>query len=209
MLDPNDHTLEPGLNELFADGVSVSPTFYFPTKYWNKSGKHSFSFAITSKKFSPFDAIRQVIIPGPPRVPIEPKRGSWSVSYTFRQYIVERAHKDGWGLFSQVAFANPDTSPVTRFFDIGLGGNGLIKSRKEDEFGLSYAYSDLSRVLKDNIDLIPLGNRVPQAEHQFEGFYNFHITPWLRLSGDLQIIRPVRRGFDWAVVPGARLEMIF
>jgi len=40
-------------------------------------------------------------------------------------------------------------------------------------------------------------------------FYNFHITPWLRLTGDLQIIRPVRAIANTAVVPGARLVVIF
>jgi hypothetical protein len=40
-------------------------------------------------------------------------------------------------------------------------------------------------------------------------FYNFHITPWLRLTADLQILRPVRPGVDNAIVPGARLEVIF
>jgi hypothetical protein len=29
------------------------------------------------------------------------------------------------------------------------------------------------------------------------------------LTGDLQIIRPVRNNFDTAIVPGARLVMIF
>jgi hypothetical protein len=64
-------------------------------------------------------------------------------------------------------------------------------------------------VLKDNIDLITLGNRRPRPEHQIEAFYNLHITPWLRLTGDLQIIRPVRNNVDTAIVPGARLVMIF
>jgi len=59
------------------------------------------------------------------------------------------------------------------------------------------------------LDLITPGNRRPQPEHQVEGFYNFHITPWLRLTGDLQIIRGVRPTVERAIVPGARLEMIF
>ncbi len=209
VLDPNDHTLDPGLDDLFADGVSISPGINFPVKYWGKSAKHSFSGAVTTKKFTPFDFIRQVVIPGPPRNPVEPKRGSWSVNYVFRQYIVERGKRDGWGLFTNVAFANKDTSPITKFFNIGLGGNGLFKSRNRDEFGVAYAFSDLSRVLKDNIDLLTIGNRTLQAEHQFEAFYNFHITPWLRLTGDLQIIRGIRPAVDTAVVPGARLVMIF
>ncbi len=209
VLDPNDHTLDPGLDDLFADGVSISPGINFPVKYWGKSAKHSFSGAVTTKKFTPFDFIRQVVIPGPPRNPVEPKRGSWSVNYIFRQYIVERGKRDGWGLFTNVAFANKDTSPITKFFNIGLGGNGLFKSRNRDEFGVAYAFSDLSRVLKDNIDLVTIGNRTLQPEHQFEAYYNFHITPWLRLTGDLQIIRGIRPAVDTAVVPGARLVMIF
>ncbi|HXQ71191.1 MAG TPA: carbohydrate porin [Pyrinomonadaceae bacterium] len=209
VIDPNDHTLDPGLDDLFADGVTLSPTVYFPVKYFGKTAKHSFGGAVTTKKYTPFDAIRQVIIPGPPVNPVEPQRGSWSISYVFRQYLVERGPKDGWGFFSQVSIADKATSPITRFFDVGLGGNGLIKSRRNDEFGVTYAYTDLSSVLKDNINLITIGNRGLRVEHQFEAFYNLHLTPWLRLTGDLQIIRPTRRIADTAVVPGGRLVMLF
>lgn len=209
VLDPNDQSTDPGLDHLLGDGVSFVPTIIFPAKYFGKTAKHSFGGAITTKKYTPFDAIRQVIIPGPPINPIEPQRGSWSVNYTFRQYLVERGRRDGWGLFSQVSFADKDTSPITTFFNAGLGGNGLFKSRPRDEFGLAYSYTDLSSVLKDNLDLLPFGGRRLRAEHQVEMFYNFHITPWLRLTGDLQIIRPTRPIADTAIVPGARLELIF
>jgi porin len=209
VLDPNDYSLEPGLDKLFQDGVTFSPAVNFPVKYFGKSAKHTIGGAITTKKYTPFDSIRQIIIPGPPLNPVEPKRGSWSISYTFRQYLVARASRDGWGFFSQVSFANKDTSPIGKFVNVGLGGNGLFKSRRRDEFGLSYAFTDLSGVLKDNIDLLTIGNRRLLPEHQVEMFYNFHITPWLRLTGDLQIIRGVRPRVSTGVVPGVRLEMIF
>jgi porin len=209
VIDPNDHSRDLGVDDFFADGVTFSPAYNIPTKYWGKSGKHTFGGAITTKKYTPFDAIRQVIIPGPPRNPVEPKRGSWSINYMFRQSIVERGPKDGWGFFTQVAFADKDTSPLTRFFNVGLGGNGLFKKRDGDEFGVGYAYSGLSSVLTDNLNLTSLGNVRPRSEHLFEGYYNLHITPWLQLTGDLQIIRPVRRTANTAVVPGARLVMIF
>jgi porin len=209
VMDPNDHSLDWGLDDLFKDGVTLAPGINFPTKYWGKSGKHTFGGAVTTKKYTPFDPTPKIATIGSPTTPLEPKRGSWSVSYVFRQYIVERGPKDGWGLFSQIAFANKDTSPVTKFFDVGLGGNGLIKSRRRDEFGIAYAYTDLSSVLKDRIDLLPFGGRRLLAEHQVEMFYNLHITPWLRLTGDLQVIRPVRGIADTAVVPGARLQVVF
>lgn len=132
------------------------------------------------------------------------------MNYVFRQYIVERGRRDGWGLFTQVSFADKATSPITAFFDVGLGGNGLIERRRNDEFGIAYAYTDLSEVLKDNLDLFDrTGRRRLRAEHQVEFFYNFHITPWLRLTADLQILRPSRPIAETAIVPGARLEVIF
>ena len=209
VMDPNDHSTDPGIDDLFADGATFAPTVFFPVKYFGKTAKHSFGGAITTKKYTPFDAIKQVVIPGPPINPVQPQRGSWSVNYTFRQYIVERGKRDGWGFFSQVSFADKATSPITTFFDLGLGGNGLFKSRPTDEFGIAYAYTDLSSVLKDNLDLLTQGGRRPRVEHQFEAFYNFHITPWLRLTGDLQIIRPTRTIATTAFIPGGRLVMIF
>jgi hypothetical protein len=91
--------------------------------------------------------------------------------------------------------------------NVALGGNGLFKRRWRDEFGIAYAYTDLSKVLKDNLD--PVTIRRLRAEHQVEMFYNFNITLWLRLTDDLQVIRPTRPIADTAVIPGARLELIF
>jgi len=208
VMDPNDHSLDPGLSDLFADGVTFAPGINFPAKYFGKTAKHSVGGAITTKAYTPFDAIRQAIIPGPPINPVEPQRGSWSVNYTFRQSIVERAARDGWGFFGQVSFADKGTSPITTFFDVGLGGNGLFTGRQRDEFGIAYAYTDLSEVLKDNLALLPLGGRL-QVEHQLEVFYNLHLTPWFQLTGDLQVLRPNRPAADTALVPAVRLRVVF
>ena len=208
LMDPNDHSTDPGLSDLFADGVTFAPGINLPAKYFGKTTTHSFGGAITTKAYTPFDAIRQAIIPGPPINPVEPQRGSWSVNYVFRQYLVERAARDGWGLFGQVSFADQATSPVTTFFDVGLGGNGLIPGRPGDEFGLSYAYTDLSKELKSNLALPPIGGQL-QVEHQVEMFYNFHLTPWFQLTGNLQILRPNRPVADTAVVPAVRLRLVF
>ena len=208
LLDPNDHSTDPGLSDLFADGVTFAPALNLSAKYSGKTAKHTFGGAITTKAYTPFDAIHQAIIPGPPINPVEPQRGSWSVNYTFRQYVVERAARDGWGFFGQLSFADQATSPVTTFFDVGLGGNGLIASRPRDEFGLSYGYTDMSDVLKDNLDLLPIGGRL-QVEHQLEMFYNLHLTAWFQLTGDLQILRPNRPAAETGIVPAVRLRLVF
>ena len=207
VLDPNDHSTDVGLSNLFGDGVTFSPAINLRTKYFGKSAMHTFTGAITTKEYTPFDELRQLIIPGPPVFPVEKQRGSWSINYTFRQYLVERSPKDGWGFFGQASIADQDTSPVTSFVTLGLGGNGLFKGRSRDEFGIAYSYTGLSDVLKDALDPITIGRL--RAEHQFETFYNFYITPWLRLTGDLQIVRPTRPIADTAIIPGGRLEIIF
>src|SRR4029079_1554106 len=195
--------------DLFADGVTFAPGINFHTKYSGKTATHSVGGAITSKKYKPFDDIRQAIIPGPPINPVEPQAGSWSLNYTFRQYIVERGRRDGWGFFSQVSVADRDTSPITTFFDLGLGGNGVFAGRPRDEFGIAYAYTDLSEVLKDNLDLRPFDGRHLRVEHQLELFYNAHVAPWFQLTGNLQIIRPNQQRADTAIIPGVRLRVVF
>jgi hypothetical protein len=66
IMHPNDHSTDSGLSNLFADGVTFAPGVNFPTKYFGKNGKHSLGGAITTKRYTPFDSIRQLIIPGPP-----------------------------------------------------------------------------------------------------------------------------------------------
>jgi porin len=145
LMDPNDHSIDSGLSDLYADGVTFAPAIHFPVQWFGKSGKHSFSGAITTKEYTPFVPLRQIILPGPPLNPVEPEAGSWSVGYTVRQSIVERGTNDGWGLFAQLSFANESTSPITTFFDVGVGGNGLFSSRAGDEFGLAYAVAAVDR----------------------------------------------------------------
>jgi porin len=42
-----------------------------------------------------------------------------------------------------------------------------------------------------------------------EAFYNFAVTPWVRLTADLQVINPAAAANDIAVVGGSRAQVIF
>ena len=116
---------------------------------------------------------------------------------------------DGWGFFGQASFADKATSPITTFFNAGLGGNGLLPERPSDEFGISYAYTDLSEDLKDNLNLAGVDARRLRVEHQLEAFYNVHFARWFEVTGDLQIVRPNRPAAEIAVVPAVRLRFGF
>ena len=207
LMDPNDHSTDPGLSDLFADGVTFAPAINVPVKYFGKTAKHTFGGAITTKKYTPFDAIRQIVIPGPPINPVEPQPGSWSTTPSGSTSWKDPQEMGGDSSGNYHLRINPPVRSRRSLTSV-LGGNGLISSRPRDEFGLSYAYTDLSDELKDNLALLPLGGRL-QAEHQVEMFYNLYLTPWLQLTGDLQILRPNRPAADTAVVPAGRLRVVF
>ena len=153
-------------------------------------------------------ASRMVLMMGmPPAVDASKKTGTWSVTYSFDQYLSEKPGppRTGWGVFGQLGFADKKTNPIQTFVNVGVGGNVPFRSRPRDLFGAAYSFTGLSGTLKDALD--PLV-RV-RDEHEFEVFYNFSLTPWLYLTGDLQIVRPFRPRADTAVVPGVRLHVIF
>jgi len=206
LFDPEASETRAGISDLFSQGITISPGVILQSNFFGKSGRHSFSGAITTRKYTPFDQIPQVIIPDPAN-PVVPKGGSWFVAYTLTQYLVqdEKDKASGWGLFGTFSLADERTNPIRSQFTIGLGGNRLFKQRARDRFGISYSYIGFSDTLKDALD--PLINI--RGENQFEVFYNWSIRPWLWLTGDLQVVSPLRRNVDTAVIPGARLQIIF
>ena len=54
----------------------------------------------------------------------------------------------------------------------------------------------------------PSGSR-QQNEDGVELFYNMAITPWCRLTADLQVGRPSTRIYDTVILAGLRLQIVF
>jgi len=205
LFDPKASETRAGISDLFSAGITIAPGVILQSNFFGKTGRHSFSGAITTRKYTPFDQIPQVIVPNPAN-PVVPKGGSWFVAYTLTQYLVqdEKDKTSGWGLFGTFSIADERTNPIRSQFTVGIGGNRLFR-RSRDRFGISYSYIGFSDTLKDALEpLIRI-----RAENQFEAFYNWSIRPWLWLTGDLQIVSPLRRNVDMAVIPGARLQIIF
>jgi porin len=149
------------------------------------------------------------VIPGLPHSPVVPKSGSWSATYTFHQYLVERKSGDGaktgWGVFGTFTAADKTKNPVSSFLVVGLGGTGLFNKRQRDRFGISYSIAGVSRKLREVIKPV-FGVR---DEHTGEAFYNYSITPWMYLTADIQIIRPALADSHLKLVPGMRLVIEF
>ena len=100
---------------------------------------------------------------------------------------------------------------------MGIGGNGVVPGRPQDNFGIGWARTqfsdDFAPLLRQTLDL---GLDVEDA---IELYYNAAVTPWLSATLDLQIVNPglkktldasgTLREVNTAVVPGLRLYVRF
>jgi porin len=206
MLDSADSSTIVGLRRVFEKGVTIMPALTYVTHFGGKAGHQGIRATWSNQTVTPFDQLRRVILPLPNR-PVQPKTGSWSVTYSFDQYFheVPGYPRKGWGVFGQLGFADRRTSPIQTFVNIGIAGNSPFKSRPRDNFGVAYAFDSISGDLKDALD--PIARL--RDEHEFEAFYNLAITPWLYLTGDVQVVRPARPAASTAFVPGVRMRVLF
>jgi porin len=141
--------------------------------------------------------------------------GSWSITYTADQalYVDPSNPLRSWGLFTNIGIADNGPSPIRWSANVGLGGSSPLVTRPLDTFGLGYAYTGYSAAL-DNLapNLLPIGN-----DHAVELFYNYAVTPWFRITPDLQVLVPARertisatpQPIDTALVLGVRAKIDF
>jgi porin len=155
--------------------------------------------------------------------PVQPANrdaSTWAVFYSFDQYFWQPAGQTnhGIGMFFNFGAADGDTSPVNYSYAVGIGGNGVVPGRPDDNFGIAWARTQFSDnfvpLLRQRFDL------GLDKEDVFEMYYNAAITKWLRMSLDLEVINPGMqktlssdgnslKGVDTAVVAGVRMYIRF
>jgi len=134
-------------------------------------------------------------------LPINVKPNSWAMIGNFSQYLaVEKNSKAitqkfrsgqplrGVGVFGRVGYAPEETNPITRDASIALFARGLSDCRQEDSFGAGFFYNGISRRLKDDIAQFTGGKAVVKNEMGTEIFYDFAITPAVRVIPSYQHI---------------------
>lgn len=141
--------------------------------------------------------------------------GSYALYGNFDQYFYmeDEETKQGLGLFGRLGFAPERTSVINWFWSLGVGGKGMVPRRDDDTFGLGYYFTEIS-------DDFTKGPVIPSLhpEQGIELYYNIQITPWMRLTPDLQcVVNPAvasmlpNRAADeeFSLVLGGRLQMEF
>lgn len=126
--------------------------------------------------------------------------GSWSIIYSADQalYVDPVNQSRSWGMFTNIGLADDGPSPIRWSANFGVGGSSPIQSRPNDTFGVGYAFVNYSTPIQQMAPaLLPIGD-----DHVVELFYNIAITPWFRVTPDLQVLVPARQQ-TLALPPGA------
>ena len=165
------------------------PQINIPTKFFGLPGHQGILGTWSSKRYLNTDrtAFLNVIQGGAPVSTLR-RDGAWSLAYMFDQALVVSPcdPKRMWGVFGNAGIADTNPSPVRWFANLGVGGSAL-RGRPLDTFGLGYYYMGLNSSFKNLIPGVPL-----RDEHGMEAFYNFAVTPWCRITPDVQFILPAQ-----------------
>lgn len=94
----------------------------------------------------------------------------------------------GIGAFARFGYAPEETNPITSDASIALFGYGLLDSREYDSFGVGFYYDQISDKLKNSLAAISGGEAIANDESGMEIFYNFAITPAVRVIPSYQHI---------------------
>lgn len=134
-------------------------------------------------------------------LPANHKKESWFAIANFAQYLYVKDAPDsiknrlkggqvinGVGVFGRFGFAPKDTNTVTNYASVGVFAHGLADSRPYDSFGAGLYYNGISSDLKNSVKNLTLGTSEIKDEKGMELFYDFAITPAVRLNASYQHI---------------------
>ena len=123
-----------------------------------------------------------------PARPANREDSTWAVFYAFDQYFWHPGddQKRGIGMFFTFGASDGDANPIKYSYATGIGGNGVVPGRQDDNFGVAWARTQFSN------NFVPFLRQTLNLgldhEDAVEMFYNAAITPWLRMSLDLQVV---------------------
>jgi len=213
VLDPNSKANNLATHAF--DKVNIYAALIFSYKLGDLPGQSWAQFNWTNKPkidlakpFGPLspEAIPQAVgvlvgSPSTKGLPINFKSESWVTVENFSQYLSVKEDPEtvaqklisgqtlrGIGVFGRVGYAPEDTNPITRDASIALLAHGLSDRRPNDSFGVGFYHNGISRPLKDNIAHLTGGTSRVKNEQGVEVFYDFAITPAIKLIPSYQHI---------------------
>src|SRR5262249_39241748 len=94
----------------------------------------------------------------------------------------------GIGVFGRLARAPEVSNTISSVASVALFANGVINNRNYDSFGAGFYYDGISSDLKNTIAQLTAGRAAAKNETGTEVFYDFAVTPAVRLITTYQHI---------------------
>ena len=206
-----------GFDTLFKGNTTYAVEGRMRTDFFGLTGHQLLGGMYSTKDFASLNqSLRFIIENGA----IEQKNNSWCFYYNFDQYLYEPKKGKGIGIFGRFGASDGNPNPMHYFYSIGIGGKGVIPGRAQDTFGLGYYYIDIRSPKFTG----PLTTReFLRDEYGVEAYYNIAITSWMKLTPDIQVVRPAQKkqivgqdiltatgkDVDTVAVIGLRLRLVF
>jgi porin len=194
------------IRTLYEDGVTTSLSATVPTKIGGLPGFYSLRGVYSSAEGLDLGSIPQLILP-PEAQDIKDKEGYLFGSIAAQQYLWQDPDNPevGWGLFGMFGLSDGNPNPIAWSAIAGVGGTGGFYSDL-DRWGIAYFHYEMSSDLKDGLEDVGAGL---EDESGVEAYYNLALTPWLRVSADLQWINPATPESENAVIGALRTQIRF
>lgn len=197
--------LESTEDGFFENGATVYGSVELPIQPFRVPGRYTVTGSASSILATSLDQSPYAIIPIFD-VPLEQKRGAWTLDFSADQYIWwDPNNKTGWGVFGTFAVTDGNPSPVDFFATVGAGGMATFFQRPQDNWGAGYFYNGVSEDLRDSLEpFVRL-----RSEQGMEIFYNYAITGWSKVGADLQIVDPFAVGSKTRTFFSLRWKLVF
>ena len=221
VLQTNGQSSTSGFSDLNQNLLTFAGEGRIRTDFFGLTGHQLLGATTSNKQFTSIDQSARFIIQN---AALEDKKGTWNMYYNFDQYFYEpkKGSGQGIGIFGRFGASDGNPNFMHYFYSIGLGGKGVIPGRPLDSYGIGYYYIDITSPTFTG----PFADRAALRDEQgFEAYYNIAVTPWMRLTPDIQVIRGAQKNvvsintagtsvvstksIDTATVLGLRLQLIF
>jgi len=205
--DTNDSPTTSGFDTFFNNGVTIYAEWNTATTFFDLPGNHGLAGTYSNGTYTNLtpSAYLDPIAGLDFATPL--KTGSWCLTYSVDQafYVSPDGPERMWGVFGNFGIADDNPSPVHWFASTGISGGSPIAGRRADSFGVATFYLGVSEPLKNLAPLLlPL-----RDEYGVELYYHAAVTPWFRITPDLQVIRPFRIRADTDLIVGIRASFEF
>jgi porin len=192
----------------FAEGTTTSVSVTIPVKLFGLTGYQGLRGVHSSQEGFDLATIPQLFLPPDSDSVLDQTLNYWYFAYSFQQYLYQNPAnpQEAWGVFGQVAFSDANPNPIRSSWYAGVGGNSFLPGRSSDRWGIAYFRYNLSDDLLSGLSALGINIR---DEHGAEAYYNLAVTPWFRLTANVEYIVPFRPDREDAVFTGLRSQMKF